>query len=443
MDSAAREALAARVLAFAGAAAAEAIVFDVDSGLTRFTQNAIHQNVASTDTSVRVRTLVDGRSGVAETNALDDASLRAAVERALGLGALAPRDDEAPGLTRAEPAATPAGAYDAATANATPADRAKVVAAITRVAEGNGLWAAGYVTTERTGITIANSAGTLASYDGTSCGLNVKANGPDATGFGERYSTKMSDLDGEGSSTVAAGKALRSKAPVDVPPGEWTVVLEPAAFGELLSYLSGHFSAQTFDEGSSFLCDGLDRKYAGDNVTMRDDYANPLFAGQPFDFEGNPTERIALLERGAAHELLTDATWAKRLGRTNTGHGLPAPNAEGPLPRHVVLDGGHKTAAELVAETERGLLITRFWYIRPVDYRKTIVTGMTRDGTFLIEKGEVVRGVRNMRFNQSILDALGAATFSNEAVRTGGYSYTSVVPSAKIEGFRFSSGTDF
>jgi predicted Zn-dependent protease len=443
MDKDARERLARRVLALAGTAPAEAIVSDVDAGLTRFTHNAIHQNVAYADTSVRVRAIVAGRTGVAATNDLGDAALRATVDRAIAMAALAPRDDDAPGLTKSVGLAAPAGAYDEGTATASPGERARIVAEICSVAERSALWAAGYVATERAGTTIANSAGTLVSYDGTSCALNVKANGPDSTGFAERFSTSVADLDGTLAGSVAAEKALRAREPVDVPPGEWTVILEPPAFGELLSYLSDHFSAQAYDEGSSFLCDGLARAYAGANVSLADDYAHPLLAGQPFDFEGYPTARVPLFEGGVANRLLTDATWAKRLALPNTGHGLPAPNPHGPSARSLVVAPGTATLPELIAGTARGLLVTRFWYIRPVDQRKTIVTGMTRDGTFLIENGEIARGIRNMRFNQSILAALEQAVFSCEPARTGGYAYSMVVPAVKIDGFRFSSGTAF
>jgi predicted Zn-dependent protease len=443
MDEAAREALAERVLTFAGAASIEAIVTDVDAGLTRFTHNAVHQNVAHTDTSVRVRTIVDGRTGVAATNDLGDDALRATVDRARFMASLAPRDDDAPGLTKNERTAAPPGAYDPETANASPARRAGIVADICAVVERNALWAAGYVATERSGVTIANSAGTLVSFDGTSCALNVKANGPDSTGFAERFSTRIADVDGTAAGTVASAKAVRGRSPVTVEPGPWTVVLEPAAFGELLSYLSDHFSAQSFDEGSSFLCDGLERTYASANVSLADDYAHPLLAGMPFDFEGYRTERVPLLERGAAGRLVTDATWAKRLHRPNTGHGLPAPNAGGPLASHMVVAPGDTDATALIAGVERGLLITRFWYIRPVDARKTIVTGMTRDGTFLIERGEVTGGVRNMRFNQSIVEALGSAVFANACERTGGYAYSTVVPTVRLDDFTFSSGTEF
>jgi len=438
-----REALARRVLGLAPDDACEAIVTSVTSGLTRFTHNAIHQNVASGDTTVRVRTIADGRTGVAQTNDLGNDALARTVARANEIAAYAPRDEDAPPLARVARVATPAGAFVCATAEATPHERAATAAAIVGESERAALWAAGYVTTARGGITIANGTGTVVSYDATSCGLNVKANGFDATGFAERYGNDVAVLDGPHAGAIAAAKARAGATPLAVDPGAWTVVLEPAAIGELLSYLTDHFSAQAYDEGSSFLSGALDRSYAGENVTVWDDHAHPLLAGMPFDFEGYPRARLPLLEAGVAKNVVTDARWAARLNRANTGHGLAAPNASGPQPAHVVVAGGSKSVEELIADTGRGLLVSRFWYIRPVDARKTIVTGMTRDGTFLIEKGRITAGVRNMRFNQSILAALGRCEFAAEAVRTGGYGYTMVVPAVKIENFRFDSRTDF
>lgn len=443
MRSDEREALAQRILGFAGDAQAEVLVSDEDMGLTRFTHNAIHQNLASLDTSVRVRTIADGRTGVAATNDLSDAALRATVGRALEIAALAPRDDAFPGLGKNSQVPAPARAYIPATAEASPALRAQIAAGIIASAERSALWAAGYATTGRSGLTIANSSGTLVSFDGTTCALNVKQNGADSTGFAEQVANDVAELNGRLSGEVAAQKALTSAAPVAVDPGPWTVILEPAAFGELLSYLTDHFSAQSFDEGSSFLSDGLERSYAGENVTIADDFAHPLHAGMPFDFEGYPTRQLPLLAAGVARNVVTDSTWAKRLGRENTGHGLPAPSASGPEPRYLVMSGGPKSVEQLIEETPRGLLVTRFWYIRPVDQRRTIVTGMTRDGTFLIENGKIAGGVRNMRFNQSILEALRHAEFADRQYRSAGYSYSIVVPAVKIEGFRFTSSTAF
>lgn len=438
-----RAALAAKVLELSRGAACETIVSSSALGLTRFTQNAIHQNVANADVSVRVRIVSDGRTGVAASNALDDASLRALVERATGIARVAPSDTEAAPLVRAAEIAAPANAFSTAIAEATPQRRAAIAAQLIAASERASLWAAGYVTTSTSGITIANSAGTRASFDGTTCGLNVKANGPDASGFAECYGNDLELLDGAAAGTRAAEKASAGASPVAVAPGAWTVILEPAAIGELLSYLTDHFSAQAYDEGSSFLSGALGQTFAGNGVTLRDDYADPLHAGMPFDYEGFPKARLPLLEAGVARNVVTDARYAARLHFPNTGHGLPAPSGSGPEPTYVVVTAGGKSVERLIAETERGLLVSRFWYIRPVDTRKTIVTGMTRDGTFLIENGRIAAGVRNMRFNQSILGALATCEFASDAVRTGGYSYSMVVPAAKIDGFRFTSTTEF
>jgi predicted Zn-dependent protease len=442
MLKAAREALAARVLELAGGES-EVVVGDVDRGLTRFTQNAIHQNVAATNTTLRVRTVESGRTGVAATNVLGDEGIAATVARAKAIAALAPRDDEAPEIQRSHPVPAPAAAYDGATADAAPERRARIASDIFSVAERDGFWAAGYVSTERHGVTIANTRGTLASFDGTVCALNVKANGAASTGFAEYYGNAVGAIDGSELGAVAAAKVRLGSDPQTVAPGNWTVILEPPAFGELLSYLCDHFSAQSYEEGSSFLSGGLERRYASENVTLLDDHAHPLFAGIPFDDEGVPTQKVPLLERGIARNVVTDARYAKRLGLPNTGHALPAPNAHGPQVRHLVVASGEKSLERLIAETARGLLISRFWYIRPVDHRRTIVTGMTRDGTFLIENGALVGGVRNLRFNQSILAALSSVEFSDRQVRSGGYSYRVVTPAAKIESFAFTSTTDF
>lgn len=443
MDKAAREALARRVTGLSSADATEVLVLHENSALTRFTHNAIHQNVAHADTVVSVRAISGGRTGVARTNALDDDALRDVVGRAMEIAQLAPEDPAGATLPRGGPFQEPGGAYVPATAGATADLRASLAHDIFTVAESSELWAAGFVTTSNSGITVANSTGLTASFDGTDAGMNVKMNGADSTGYAETFDTDVARIDAHAYAMTAAQKAVDSKAPDPVDPGEWTVILEPAAFGELFSNIVDHFSAQAVDEGSSFLSDGLDKPYMGEAVTISDDFAHPLAPGMPFDYEGQPTQRITLIERGVARAYVTDSYWAHKLDRENTGHALPAPNAWGPMPRNPVVAAGAKSTAQLIAETKRGLLISRFWYIRAVDQRRTIVTGMTRDGTFLIENGKIVRGVRNMRFNQNIVEALRTCELSSEQRRTGGYSYTAVVPAVKLERFRFSSGTDF
>lgn len=443
MREAQREELARSVLDLAASDACEAIVTSTASGLTRFTHNAVHQNLASADTTVRVRTIVDGRTGVAMTNDTSSTSLAQTVARARAIAAFAPPGDVESPLLRTARISAPPGAFVAATAAASPTARAATVAAIVAEAEAASVWAAGYVTTSQTGITIANSTGTLLSFDGTTCGLNVKANAADATGFAERYANDVAALDGAAAGAIAVAKTRVGAAPIAVEPGAWTVILEPAAIGELLSYLTDHFSAQAYVDGASFLSGGLGRTYVGENVTMWDDHTHPALADMPFDFESAPRTRVPLFEAGVANHVVTDARYAAKLGIPNTGHGFAVPSAMGPEPRSIVVSTGSRSTQELIAQTKRGLLVSRFWYIRPVDERKTIVTGMTRDGTFLIEDGRITAGVRNMRFNQSILEALRHCECASEEARTEGYGYRIVVPAVKIDGFRFDSRTEF
>lgn len=444
MHSTAREALAQRTLGLAGAAdQAEVFVSFGDSALTRFSHEVSNQNVAASDVVVSVRAIVDQRTGVARTNVLDDTSLRDSVERAIAMARLAPSDPLQPLLPAGGPTQTPAHAYDNATAHAGAEVRAKLCDQIFRQAEAEKQWCAGYVSTSSMGYTVVNSSGARASFDGTDAGLNVKMTAADSTGFAESYSNAVSEVDAAAAARTATGKARDSAHPNAIEPGPWTVILEPTAFGELFIYLSHHFSAQSFDEGSSFFSDGLNESYFSENVSVHDDYDHRLSPGMPFDFEGQPTLRLPLVKNGVVRNFVTDSYYANKLNRPNTGHAMPAPNSYGPQPRNVVISPGSKSLQQLIAETKRGLLITRFWYIRTVDEKKAIVTGMTRDGTLLIEDGRLTHGVRNLRFNQSILEALRHSELSNEQKRTGQYHYSLVAPAAKIEGFQFTSVTDF
>ncbi|HET9392364.1 MAG TPA: TldD/PmbA family protein [Candidatus Rubrimentiphilum sp.] len=443
MDSKAREALAERALSLSTADHTEVTVATEDADLTRFTHEEIHQNVARSDAGLSVRAILGKRTGTASTNVLDEESLRATVDRAIAIATLAPEDPDLAPLPSGGPTTTPQGAFVKATADASPQLRAGMADAIFKVAESHKFWCAGFVRTQSAGYTIANSSGARASFDGTDSGINVKMTAADSTGYGQEYSPDATTLDAHAVASTAAGKAKNSAQPRAVDPGEWTVIMEPAAFGEFFAYLAQHFSAQSYDEGSSFLSDGLDKNYFGEHVSITDDYSNPLAPSMPFDFEGQPKQRVKLVEAGVAKSIVTDSYWAKKLGRENTGHALPAPNPYGPQAIDLVVSPGSKSTAQLIAETKRGLLISRFWYIRTVDQKKAIVTGMTRDGTFLIENGKVTSGVRNMRFNQSIITALGKCEFSNTQQRTGDYWFSLVVPAAKIESFTFSSGTQF
>jgi predicted Zn-dependent protease len=313
MDAEQRSALAQRILAHAHADATEVIVTANRRALTRFTHEFIHQNVDIDEVGVRVRVVVDSRTGVAETNRTDDAAITSTLERAMHIAAFAPRDPDAPALAGAGAAFTPAGAFVDATVTAGADLRADVAARVFAQAQSHDCWSSGYVTTASSGVTIATTGGANASFDGTDAAINVKMNAGNSTGFAERYSSDAAVLDGDAIGARAAQKARASADPVAVDPGDWTVILEPAAFGELLHFLGAHFSAQAEHEGSSFLAGRLGETVLGENVTIRDDYAHPLHPDMAFDWEGTPKTRLPIIEHGVARNVVTDRRWSAKL----------------------------------------------------------------------------------------------------------------------------------
>lgn len=424
-------------------AATEVTVTTTHQALTRFTHETVNQNIDQTDTAIRVRAVVDGRIGIAATNALDDDALDAAVARAHAIATLAPRESISPQLADRAEAAAPPGAFVPATAAATSVDRARIAGAVFAHASKNDLWSSGYAMTSRNGTTIATSAGARMSFDGSDAGANVKMNGDDSSGFAECYSRDIGALDGDALGREAARIAMRTRGPAAVDPGDWTVILLPPAAGELILYVTAHFSAEAYSDGSSFISGKLGESVLGQNVTIVDDYAHPLNPGMPFDFEGFPTQRVTLVENGAITDIVTDSTWATRLERRNTGHALAAPNSNGPQSSYAVVAPGPKPLAQLIAETKRGLLVTRLWYVRTVDQRTALLTGMTRDGTFLIENGSLRGGVHNMRFNESMVAALRDCEIADTPIRTGSYHYSLVTPAIKFNHFRFASASPY
>jgi len=274
----------------------------------------------------------------------------------------------------------------------------------------------------------------------TDSAINIKAIGSDSSGYAEGFSRRFAGLEPVKLAERAAKKAVASRTPRALEPGAYTVILEPAAFREFLGYLSWiGFGAQSFEQGSSFMSGHLGEKIIGDNVTLRDDYAHPLGCGIPFDFEGVPRKAVSLIERGVAKDVVYDSYYAAKLHHVNTGHALPAPNSDGPMPLNIVVDPGGTAVEQMIKDVTHGVLVTRTWYIRLVDQKQTMITGMTRDGLFLIERGKLTKGLKNMRFNESIIGALGRCELASQLVRSESH----VLPAVKIEGFHFSSGTEF
>jgi predicted Zn-dependent protease len=372
--------------------------------LTRFAESFIHQNVAEDHTSVLVRVALDGRSASASTTRTDDDGLQCVVRDAIAAAKLRPADPDWPGLAPPQPLAAPHdGHWDDATAAAAPADRAEVVR--TFVEAGNGLGAAGFVSTSGVAMAFANSAGQRLNSRSTKAALDGIHRSAAGDGSGRCASARLSDLDGAAAGAVAAAKARGQDGAVDVDPGSYEVVLEPACVADMLLFLRAvGFNAKSVQDGTSFVHVG--EQQFDEAVDIWDDATDPRTVGHLFDAEGTPKRRVDLVKAGVTSGVVYDRRTAKRAGTESTGHSLGDESA-GAFAANVFFGAGSKTRDELVASVARGLLVTDFHYTRILDPKTQVVTGLTRNGVFLIEDGKVTKPVKNLRFTQSYVGALG------------------------------------
>ena len=402
-------ALLQKVLGYSQAEQTEVVYLGTDSALTRFANNAIHQNVAESNAELRVRAVVGKRVGVATTNRLDDESLRRVTAQALEIARLQPENPEFHSLPAPQPI-VPTNGYSEHTASFTPEERARRVGIIVQLAKERGLEAAGAFSTGTTQVAVANSLG-ISAYESrteSECHAVVMADAQ-GSGYTQRAATDATTLDFEAMAHEAVNKALRSRNPIDIALGEYPVVLDSYAVADMLQTLAFiGFTATSVQEERSFLNGQFGKQLVDPRVTLYDDGHDPAGFPQAFDYEGVPKQRVLFFDSGVANAVVYDSFTAARDGKPNTGHAMVAPNAYGPIPMNIIMAAGDASMDEMVKGIERGLYVTRFHYTNIVHLVKTLFTGMTRDGTFLIEHGELTRPVKNLRFTQSILDALNS-----------------------------------
>ena len=429
-----------------GATEAEVLVMAGDSALTRFANSEIHQNVAERSLTVSLRHIVGRRIAVVSTGRVDAEGLRSLVHRAAAIARSCEELEDWAGLPApvAAPSRKPVSAWADGTAEATPEFRAEGVRAVIAAADAVGVTAYGSFSTDAEAVAVANSAGIRAAEKRTSSQLLTVHMSPDGgTGYAEGVSMDATTIDAAAIGQEAATKARAGDRPVTVEPGDYPVVLEEYAvvdITDMLGYLG--FSALAVQEGRSFVEPG--RRIGSELVTIVDDGADRHGLPMAFDYEGVPKQRVPLVEAGVCREVVYDSQTAARAGRTSTGHGLPAPNPWGPFPLNAVMSAGDTARDDLIKGLDRGLLVTRFHYTNVVHPKLAMITGMTRDGTFLVEGGELVGPVRNLRFTQSYLDALAgvsAVSSSRKAIR--GFLGAAVVPALRIDGWTFTGVTEF
>lgn len=436
--------LGAEALEVDGADGVEVLLTRDDTAITRFAESRVHQNTARRDGEARVRVVVDGaRVGVVATNDLSPAGLRSAAQAAVEAARVTPPDETFPGLAPPSSYAD-AGADDDATGAATPADRAALVASMLSHL-GSGMVAAGTAETGRQEVAVVNSLGVAAYHAGTRASVTCLVSGDDSTGWAESTTAALSGIDTDDVASRAVGKVEAGRGPRDVDPGDYAVVLEPVAVATLVEWLCWlAFAGRDVVEGRSAISGRLGERVCSPLLTLVDDPLSPDMTGIPFDAEGVAKRVLPLISSGVAESVAHDRRSAAMGSTESTGHALPAPNPEGGVPMHPSLRPGTSSLEELVGGLERGLVVTRFHYTNAVHALSTTVTGMTRDGTFLVEDGVVVGGVRNLRFTQSVLDAFSTVEAVGRETALGSEFGGAVrVPALRLGRFHFSSATTF
>jgi predicted Zn-dependent protease len=436
----------------------EIIFSSSDFSLTRFANNTIHQNVAEVNESASIRVAFDGKTARATTNRFDDEGLKRAVQSAESIARVQEPDPDFLPMANASEGKGPGGPsrWSDQTAAITPADRSEGVGKIVAVAKKNKLVTAGIYSSSQSAEAIINSKGLSVFHRQTSAEVSITMLAQSSSGWQKANSPDIKNVDPVHLAEIAAQKARDSQSPRELPPGKYTVILEPAAVLDLVGFMFWDFGGLAILDQRSFLNNRIGTKLFGENITIIDDVAHPLQSNAPFDGEGVYRRSVSLVEKGVIRNLVYARSTAEKMrkseykdkvGQINvTGHGFPLPNEIGEAPTNIVFatPGNEQTVDQMIAGTERGILITRLWYIREVDPYEKILTGMTRDGTFLVEGGKVKNGLLNFRFNQSLIEMLNNVEAMGTAVRASGEeAFDMVVPAMKIRGFNFTEVTKF
>jgi len=387
-----------------GVEGAEVMITETEHALTRFARNQIHQNVVESSRRMRLRLIGDERVGVAEQRGGVESAADRLLAAAEAARRLAPEGEVSP-LPKPDAGADAPVAYSPATARCTPEWRAAQAAGIASIHAEAHLEAFGIVETSVSRSVVVNSAGLRRHAESSAATMTCVARGEDGWGYADRHHADCTRLGTEGLADEAVETCSRNQGATALDPGVYPVVLSPYAMAELVAHLSDlGFSAQAQQERRSFMRPG--ERLMSPMITIVDDAGDPESMPFPFDGEGVSTRGVICVEEGVCRSFLHDSATAVRENVTSTGHALPMPNTFGPWARHLVVSAGDQELDQLIAGCDGGLYVTRLWYVRDVHPLQTVITGMTREGTFLIEGGRLGRPVRDLRFTQSVVEAL-------------------------------------
>jgi PmbA protein len=424
----------------------EVLALEQDESLTRFANNCIHQNVTERNIQITVRSVIGTKVGIAVSNDPRPDHLRQLAARAYEAARLQPDNPEFKGLPGPQAAET-IDAFDPGVAGCAPEERAARVAVICRKAAGEQFSAAGSMTTSALSIAVANSKGVFAQHRQTMADLSTVIMGDDSSGWAQNTSWRLQSIDPEALAEEALTKVRRGTAPKDFDAGEYAVILDPYATADLLEMLAfDGMGALAVQEGRSWMNGRLGQRIMADSVSIIDDGLSTDGIPWPFDFEGVPKKVVPIVSSGVAVTPVFDSFTAGRdEAKQSTGHATPpSPQGRfGPAPMNLFLRPGTASLDEMIRSTRLGLYITRFWYTRTVHPRDAVVTGMTRDGTFVVRNGEIAHAVKSMRFTQSYVEALKNTEAIGATTRLlrSGFGGATSVPAVKLAQFRFTSST--
>lgn len=437
------------ILAHSTADQTEIVYIGDEFGLTRFANSFIHQNVYENNCRILFRTVLGKRVGVASTNSLIDADLKQTLDNSIEIARSRAENPKFPGLPKAgkyKQLAT----FDKATARCTPMLRAKTVQKVIAEATKQGFTMAGAYSTSSGEIAIVSSRGVRAYQPVTAASINMVTMSDTSSGYASAVSRRTSDIDFKALAKTAVDKCKLSQNPQALEPGEYEVILEPAAVAEVVEWLNyTGFGSKSFQQGTSFLASRIGRKITSEKITIYDNALDPKAIAFPFDFEGVPKKKVMLIDKGVAKGVVYDSMAAIKGKTKSTGHALPATEAaEGALGLNIVVAPGKTPRAKMISGVKRGILVTRFHYINGlIDTRNSVLTGMTRDGTFLIENGELKYGIKNLRFTDSMMRAFKSTVAISKESQLIAAWWSSVgcvsVPTIHLGSFKFSGKTEF
>jgi predicted Zn-dependent protease len=422
----------------------EVLAEAADGALTRFADNVISQNVASSSVYYSVRLLDGGRTAKVNFNQHDDAALRRAVLS--GLETLRNQKRDPALLPLPKPAALREGPalYSRNTAELSPDYRAKKAAELVTACRRASQIAYGTFENGVKQYAVANNLGVLARHRESYATYSITVRDRDGFGWAEYPAFDAARIPFAALNETARAKAAAGRRPRDIKPGKYTVVLEPQAAADLLSHLAVYgFDGQIYNEGRSFACGKLGKKVLSPLLTIKDDAFGTEAPGMPFDFEGQPRKPVTLVENGVLKAVVHDRKSAKEAGTASTGHALPQPSYMGPFPLNVVVKPGQGSLRDLISGTESGILVTQFHYTNILKTQTVEMTGMTRNGTFMVKDGKIAYPVKNLRFTQSMAEAFGKIeAVGGEASPCLAWGQLSC-PAFRLKDFNFSSSTKF